>query len=172
MPDLQVTNLDIAIVGIYFVLTIGLGIWVGRGSRDTTGYFLGGRSFIWPFIGLSLFATNQSGTSMVGLAASGYSEGIAVFNYEWTGALSIILLMVFFLPFYLRAEVFTTPEFLERRYDRRSRYVFSAYLVVTIAFLAISAALYAGGLALQTLFPSLPLWLAIAAIGILAGLVL
>lgn len=170
MPELEVTSIDLVVVGIYFVLTIGLGIWVGRGASDTSGYFLGGRNFVWPFIGLSLFATNQSGTSLVGLAASGYSSGIAVFNYEWTGALSIVILMVFFLPFYLRTGLYTTPEYLEKRYDRRARYIFSAYLVITIAFLAISAALYAGGLALQTLFPGLPLWITIAIIGALAGL--
>ena len=61
MPEFQITALDIIIVVAYIAGTIGIGIWFSRGKEDTEGYFLGGRNFIWPLVGLSLFATNQSG---------------------------------------------------------------------------------------------------------------
>lgn len=169
MPEFQVTGIDIFIVVAYIVITIGIGIWFSRGKEDTEGYFLGGRNFLWPLVGLSLFATNQSGTSFIGLSSSGYANGIAVFNYEWTGALILVFFVVFFLPFYLRSRVYTMPEFLERRFDRRSRYAHSAYTVLAETFIGLSASLYAGGITLNLLYPDLPLWVSIAGLGVIAG---
>lgn len=169
MPQFQVTWIDITIVVAYIVITIAIGIWFARGKNDTEGYFLGGRNFLWPLVGLSLFATNQSGTSFIGLSSSGYANGIAVFNYEWVGAVVLVFFVVFFLPFYLRSRVYTMPEFLGRRFDNRSRYAHSAYTVLAETFIGLSASLYAGGLALNLLYPDIPLWISIAALGIIAG---
>lgn len=169
MPEFQVTWIDVAIVVAYIVITIGIGVWFARGKNDTESYFLGGRNFLWPLVGLSLFATNQSGSSFIGLSSSGYANGIAVFNYEWTGAVILVFFVVFFLPFYLRSRVYTMPEFLGRRFDNRSRYAHSAYTVLAETFIGLSVSLYAGGLALNLLFPSIPLWVTIAALGVIAG---
>ena len=169
MPESQVTTIDVLIAIAYIVITIGIGIWYSRGKEDTEGYFLGGRSFAWPLVGLSLFATNQSGTSFIGLSSSGYANGIAVFNYEWTGALILVFFVVFFLPFYLRSKVYTMPEFLGRRFDIRSRYAHSAYTVLAETFIGLSASLYAGGLALNQLSPELPLWVCVVGLGVVAG---
>ena len=169
MPEFQVTWIDVTIVVAYIVVTIAIGIWFARGKNDTEGYFLGGRNFLWPLVGLSLFATNQSGSSFIGLSSSGYANGIAVFNYEWTGAVILVFFVVFFLPFYLRSRVYTMPEFLGRRFDNRSRYAHSAYTVLAETFVGLSVSLYAGGLALNLLYPDIPLWVSIAALGIIAG---
>ncbi len=169
MPAYQITWIDIAIVVAYIVATIGLGIWFSRGNEDTEGYFLGGRNFLWPLVGLSLFATNQSGTSFIGLSSSGYANGIAVFNYEWTGAMILVFFVVFFLPFYLRSRVYTMPEFLGNRFDSRSRYAHSAYTVLAETFIGLSASLYAGGITINLLYPNVPLWVSIAALGIIAA---
>ncbi len=120
-------------------------------------------------MGLSLFATNQSGTSFIGLSSSGYTDGIAVFNYEWTGAVILVFFVVFLLPFYIRSRVYTMPEFLERRFDRRSRYAHSAYTVVAETFIGLSASLYAGGITINLLYPDIPLWVSIAILGLIAG---
>ncbi|MGF1470920.1 MAG: sodium:solute symporter [Rubrobacteraceae bacterium] len=171
MPDFQITFIDIFIVIAYLAITIAIGIWLGSKGNDTAeGYFLGGRNFIWPLVGLSLFASNQSGASIVGLSGAGYDTGIAQgYNYEWTGAIALMFFLVFFLPFYLRSGVYTTPEYLERRYDRRSRYVFSVFLIFANVFIDLAAALYAGSLVIQVLYPSVQLWQAIAVLAIVAG---
>ena len=171
MPDFQITALDISIIVAYLVITIGIGIWLGTKGNDTAeGYFLGGRNFIWPLIGLSLFASNQSGASIVGLSGAGYDTGIAQgYNYEWTGALALIFFLVFFLPFYLRSGVYTTPEYLERRYDRKSRYVFSVFLIFANVFIDMAAALYAGAVVVQALYPGVPLWVSIVVLALVAG---
>jgi len=170
VPEFQITFVDIIIVVAYIALTIGVGLWFSRGREGTTeGYFLGGRNFLWPLVGLSLFATNQSGTSFIGLSSSGYANGITVFNYEWTGAVILVFFVVFFLPFYLRSRVYTMPEFLERRSNRRSRYIHSTYTVLAETFIGLSASLYAGGITINLLYPEIPLWVSIAALGVLAA---
>jgi SSS family solute:Na+ symporter len=106
----------------------------------------------------------------VGLSGAGYDTGIAQgFNYEWTGAVALIFFLVFFLPFYLRSGVYTVPEFLERRFSGGSRYVFSAFLIFANVFIDMAAALYAGSLAIQTLYPGVPLWTLIAGLALVAG---
>lgn len=169
VPDFQITAVDYIVVVAYIAITVAIGIFVSRGKNDTEGYFLGGRNFIWPLVGLSLFATNQSGTSFIGLSSSGYAQGIAVFNYEWIGALVLVFFVIFFLPFYLRSRVYTMPEFLEKRFDRKSRYGLSVYTVLAETFISMSASLYAGGLVLTLLFPQVPLWVAVVGLGVLSA---
>lgn len=169
--EFQVTGLDIGVVVLYLVVTIAIGVWVGRKEEENAeGYFLGGRKFIWPLIGLSIFASNQSGASMIGLSGAGYDTGVAQpFNYEWTGAIALIFFLVFFLPFYLKSGIYTVPEFLEKRFSRNSRYVFSAFLIFANVFIDMAAALYAGGLVVQLLYPDVPLWVSIAVLAVLGG---
>ena len=170
MPEFDITWIDYTVVALYLVFTIGLGIWFARGKRDTEDYFLGGRSFTWPLVGLSFLATNHSGASYVGLSSAGYANGIAVFNYEWMAGMLLIFALFFFLPFYYRrARVFTTPEFLERRFDRRSRVAFATYIVLSSVFIGIAVALYAGAIAVTLLFPGVPLWVAVVGLAVFAG---
>lgn len=170
MPDFQITWIDYTIVGLYLIIVLAVGIWFSKGNEDAEGYFLAGRNFTWPLVGFSLLATNHSGASYIGLSSAGYANGIAVFNYEMVGALFLIFSLFFFLPFYYRrAQVFTTPEFLESRFDRRSRLAFSAYVVLSSVFIGIAVALYAGGIAIGVIFPEIPLWAAIAGLALVAG---
>ena len=115
---------------LYVVFIVGLGFYFARRTKTTDDYFLAGRSLTWWLIGFSLFASNVSSSTLVGLSSSAFSSGISVYNYEWMAALVLIVFLVFFLPFYLKTRVFTMPEFLERRFDQRSRYYFSALLVL------------------------------------------
>ena len=171
MQDFEITTLDLAVVGIYLVLSRAIPLWVTRGKQgDTDGFFLGGRNFTWPLIGFSLFATNMSGASFVGMAGAGYTNGIAVFSYEWMAAIILVVFIFFLLPFYLRSGVFTMPEFLERRYDSRLRYAFAGMLIFLSIFLDCAGALYAGGLVVQLLFPTIPLWWGVLGLALLAGI--
>ena len=118
--------LDVAIVVVYAAIVVGKGIFLARGRDDSPeGYFLAGRNLIWPLVGISLFASNISSTTLVGLAGDAYSTGISVFNYEWMAALVLAFYAIFMLPAVLRSRAFTMPEFLERRYDGRVRTGFS-----------------------------------------------
>ncbi len=170
MPDFDVGVIDLVIVIVYILATRVIGFVVGRGKDSSEDYFLGGRSFVWPVVGLSLLATNQSGASFVGLAGSGYNNGIAVYNFEWLAAIALIFFVIFILPFYLRSEVFTMPEFLDRRYGSNSRIAFSAFSLFTAMFIDLSVALYGGGVILQALWPEVPLWVSIFALAVLAGI--
>ena len=111
----------------------------------------------------------MSGSSFVGLAGAGYNSGISVYSYEWMAAIILIIFIFFILPFYLRSRVFTMPEFLEKRYDVRSRLAFSGFNLFANMFIDMAAALYAGGIVIQTLYPSIPLWVDILALSVLAG---
>ena len=171
MADFQVSPIDIGVLVVYLALSRIIPLWLNRGQKgDTDGFFLGGRNFVWPLIGFSLFATNMSGASFVGLAGAGYSQGISVYSYEWMAAVILVIFIFFILPFYLRSGVFTMPEFLERRFDRRSRFAFSGLLLFFSMFVDCAAALYAGGLVTQTLFPAVPIWMGILVLALLAGI--
>ena len=87
----DITGIDIGILVVYLVLSRIIPLILNpKTSDDSEGYFLGSRNFIWPLIGFSLFASNMSGSHFVGLAAAGYNQGIAVFNYEW---MAIVVLL-------------------------------------------------------------------------------
>lgn len=170
MPEFELANIDLIIVGLYVAMILGIGFWVGRKQQDSEGYFLAGRGTIWPLVGLSLVSANLSGTSYIGLAGAGYHDGIAVWNYEWMATLVLVFFVLFILPFYLRSRVNTMPEFLARRYDHRSRYAFSLFSIFTALFIDSAGALFAGGITLQLLFPDVPLGILIAAMALLGGL--
>lgn len=169
MPQFELAAPDLLMVLVYVVFIVGLGFYFARQTETADDYFLAGRSLTWWLIGFSLFASNVSSSTLVGLSSSAFSSGISVYNYEWMAALILIVFLVFFLPFYLKTRVFTMPEFLERRFDHRSRYYFSAQLVLMNIVIDTAAALYAGALVVQLLYPNIPLWLSVTVLGILAG---
>ncbi len=170
MPEFELFPIDIVMVAVYVVVIVGIGFYVSQHQESTDDYFLAGRSLTWSIIGFSLFASNMSTSSLVGMAGDAYAYGIAVYNYEWMAALVLIIFAVFFLPFYLRAEVFTMPEFLERRYDARSRYYFSAVTVLGNIIIDTAGALYAGALIIQIIYPEFPMWQSVVILAVLSGL--
>ncbi len=169
MPTFELTPLDLFMVVAYVIFIVAVGIYVSKRTETTTDYFLAGRTLTWWLIGFSLFASNVSSSTMVGLSSSAFSSGISVYNYEWMAAFVLIFFIVFFLPFYLKTQVFTMPEFLERRFDERSRYYYSALLVFMNIVIDTAAALYAGALVVQIIYPNIPLWQAVTVLGVLAG---
>ena len=142
-------------MAVYLAAIVGWGFW--HGSRSSTeGYFLGGRGMPWVIVGLSMFSTLVSSSALVGWAGDAYSTGISVFNYGLSGAvIPIVFFLVFFLPFYLRNKIYTLPEFLEGRFDVRSRTYLSVLTVVGYTFADLSVTLYAGALMLHLVFPGI-----------------
>jgi SSS family solute:Na+ symporter len=109
----------------------------------------------WPIVGISLFAANISSSTLVGLAGDAFKTDAHVYNYEWFAVIVLIFFSIFFLPFYLRSKVYTMPEFLERRYDSRSRYYFSFITIVGNVLIDTAAGLYVGNIVLKLIFPDL-----------------
>ena len=143
------TSLDYAIVIVYFAIVFGIGIYFFGRARTSRGYFLADKNVGWIAIGASLFATNISSEHFIGLAGSGASSGLAVGHFEWLAVFMCMTLAWVFVPFYLRSNVYTMPEFLERRYGPACRWYLTTVSVVAYIFTKISVSLYAGALVLR-----------------------
>jgi len=144
---------DIIIVIVFLVTILGIGVFVATRGKMTSGnYFLAGRSLSWPLIGASLFAANISTIHLVGLAASGYSDGLIWGNFEWGAPFILILLGLIFAPFYFKTKISTLPEFLERRYSGASRTFLAVMGLFTALMVHIGLSLYAGAVVLEQFF--------------------
>ena len=163
------SHIDLAVVLLYLVAVVAFGLWAGRGERNATDYFLAGRALPWYLIGFSYFASNMSGASFVGLMGAAYSHGMVVFNYEWTATFVLIIFALFMLPVFLRTRLFTVPAYLEARFDRRLRWAYAAFTIVTLIFIDMAGALYAGAIVISTAWPQVELWQTCAALALLAG---
>jgi solute:Na+ symporter, SSS family len=154
MKELSLGWIDGGIIVLYFVLIVVYGLYHSK-RKSSEEYFLAGRDMTWPIVGISLFAANISSSTLVGLAGDAFVTNTHVYNYEWFAVIVLIFFAIFFLPFYLRSKVYTMPEFLERRYDQRSRYYFSFITIVGNVIIDTAAGLYVGNIVLKLVFPEL-----------------
>ncbi|UII20691.1 sodium:solute symporter [Fulvivirga ligni] len=152
MGTINLSGIDLTIVVLYIVFIIWWALRHGK-SKDSDAYFLAGRNLTWPVVGLSLFAASVSSSTLMGHSGEGFISGIAVYNYNWISVLVMVFFAVFFLPFYIRSGIFTMPEFLEKRFDGRSRTYFSFITIIGNVFLDASATLYTGALIIKMIFP-------------------
>jgi SSS family solute:Na+ symporter len=151
--------LDILVVLLYLSAIVALGCWAGlRGQAEANSaerakeYFLAGNHLKWPVIGLALFATNISTVQLVGLAEAGYTSGFLMGNFELLAGFTLIILAVFFAPFYIRSRVTTLPDFLEKRYARPARDIVAVLSVFSAIFIHIGFSLYTGAVVLNGIF--------------------
>ncbi len=154
MKDFALDPIDIGIMIVYVVGMVWYGLRHAK-QQSSEDYFLAGRSMTWPIVGISLFAANIGSNTLIGLASEAYNANMAVYNYEWMAAVVLVFFAIFFLPFYLSSRVYTMPEFLERRYDSRSRFYFSFITIVGNVIIDTASGLYAGNLILKIIFPEL-----------------
>lgn len=153
------TGIDWLVIALYFGILLGVASWVVRRNKDTTtDYFLAGRNLGWWVIGASIFASNIGSEHIVGLAGSGAKDGVAMAHYELHAWCLLVLAWVF-VPFYMRSLVFTMPEFLERRFCVKSRYVLSIVSLITFIVSKIAVGIFAGGVVFATLLPELKIQL-------------
>jgi SSS family solute:Na+ symporter len=145
-------TLDWILIGVYFLVIVGIVYWSSRKIGSTEDYFLAGRNIGWFVVGTSLFASNIGSEHIVGLAGNGASSGLAMAHWELHAWIMILLAWVF-VPFYYKAGVFTMPEFLERRYDGRVRWVLSIVSLLAYVLTKVSVTVYAGALVFQALLP-------------------
>jgi len=148
----MLTTIDWVVIGCYFLVLVGIVWWSSKKQKTTEDYFLAGRDIAWFAVGASLFASNIGSEHIVGLAGGGANNGMAQAHWELHAWIMIMLAWVF-VPFYYRANVFTMPEFLEKRFDSRSRWVLSIVSLVAYVFTKVSVTVYAGALVFRTLLP-------------------
>ncbi len=144
--------LDWSLIGVYFLLIVAIVYRSSRKVTDTADYFLAGRHAGWFVVGASLFASNIGSEHIVGLAGNGASSGMAMAHWELHAWVMILLGWVF-VPFYYKAKVFTMPEFLEKRFDARVRWILSVVSLIAYIFTKVSVTVYAGALVFKTLLP-------------------
>src|SRR6266403_2797148 len=151
----RLTPLDWAVIAMYFSILLCVAWWVVRRGKDSAAdYFLAGRNLSWWIIGASIFASNIGSEHVVGLAGAGATSGVAMAHYELHAWCLLVLAWVF-VPFYMRSMVFTMPEFLERRFSEKSRYVLSIVSLITFVISKIAVGIFAGGVVFAALFPTM-----------------
>jgi len=151
--DLAIPVLDLVIIVVYLLGILTIGIFSVRKMKlSSQDYFLAGRSLRWGMVGAALFASNISTIHLVGLAASGYSEGLVWGNFEWMATVTLILLGLVFAPFYFKSRISTLPEFLERRYSPASRILLAFMAIIGALFIHIGMSLYAGAAVFKQFF--------------------
>ncbi len=146
--------LDWAVIGLYFFVIGFVAWWYGRNQKDTDDYFLAGRNAGWIVIGASIFTSNIGSEHIVGLAGQGASTGMAMAHWE-LHAWVLIMLAGLFVPFYYKSGVQTIPEFLEKRFSARTRWMLSLVSLVAYVFTKVSVTVYAGAIVFKALLPEI-----------------
>ncbi len=149
--------LDWTVIALYFAILLGMAWWVILKSKNTADdYFLAGRHLGWFIVGASIFASNIGSEHLVGLAGAGATSGVALAHYE-LHAWCVLVLGWVFVPFYARSKVFTTPEFLEKRFSPNSRWLLSLISLFAYILTKIAVGIFAGGIVFGTLLPEVSL---------------
>jgi len=147
--------LDYVIFAIYAIVILGIGLWVSRNkkgeTKSTEDYFLASKSLPWWAIGASLIAANISAEQFIGMSGSGFAGGLAIATYEWMAALTLIVVGKFFLPIFIKKEIYTIPEFVEQRFSSQLKTILAVFWIGLYVFVNLASVLYLGGLALQTI---------------------
>ncbi len=147
--------LDWIIVGIYCVGIISLATYISRKKsgteRSAEDYFLAGRSLPWWAIGASLIAANISAEQIIGMSGQGFIVGMAIAVWELTAAIALIVMAKFFLPLFLEKKIYTMPQFLEQRFDKRVSLVLSFFWLIVYIFINLTSVLWLGSLAINAL---------------------
>lgn len=151
--NLSISAVDAIIIAAYLAAIMVVGIWAGyRKNTSSDQFFLAGRSLKWPIIGTGLFCANISTIHLVGLASSGYKDGLVIGNFEWMAAFCLILLGIVFAPFYFRSRIATLPEYVEKRYSTGVRTFLAMIFVMSALLVHIGISLYAGAKVMEQFF--------------------
>ena len=148
-------TLDWIIVGFYCVGIVSLATYVSRAKsgeeRSAEDYFLAGRTLPWWAIGASLIAANISAEQIIGMSGQGFVVGMAIAVWELTAAIALIIMAKYFLPLFLEKKIYTMPQFLEQRFDKRVSLVLSFFWLIVYIFINLTSVLWLGSLAINAL---------------------
>ncbi len=132
---------------------MAVSLYAGRREQTSEDYFLGGRKLTWYLVGFSLIASNISTEHFVGMAGSAFGRvGLAIASYEWMAAVTLVIVAWWLLPIFLKAGIYTMPEFLEYRYDVATRTIMATYIMAAYIIVLLATVLYSGAVALNAIF--------------------
>lgn len=152
--ELSLTIIDWIVLTIVMGGSLSFGLymaWRNKAGQNSTNFFLGGRAIKWPVIGASLFATNIGAEHLVGLSGDAYRYGLSAGSVELTCAITLGFGCAILFPYYMKNKIYTIPEFLELRYDRRARTFFSGLMLVISIMTKLAFTLFAGALVLNSI---------------------
>ena len=168
----SLSYIDIAVVLVYAVSIFTLAQWVSREKpghvKDSKDYFLASKALPWWAIGTSLIAANISAEQIIGMSGSGYVIGLGIASYEWMSALTLLIVGKFFLPIFLRNQIYTMPEFLQRRYGHSVRLVMAVFWLALYVLVNLTAILWLGATAIHTV-TGVDIEFALVGLGLFAG---
>lgn len=144
---------DVATFVAFIAAVVGISLYASRREKTEEDYFLAGRRLTWGLIGFSLIASNISTEHFVGMAGRAFTKvGLAIASYEWMAAVTLVIVALWLLPKFLRAGIYTMPEFLEYRYDRAARTIMAIYLMTLYVVALLATVLYSGAQGLNGVF--------------------
>ncbi|MFZ9034149.1 MAG: sodium:solute symporter family transporter, partial [Anaerohalosphaeraceae bacterium] len=150
---MELSAFDVIVFVGFFAVVIGVSLFKSRKESSSEDYFLAGRGLTWWLIGISIVAANISTEQFVGMAGQGAgSVGLAVSNWQLCGSVGIVVIAFTLLPLFLKAGIYTMPEYLEYRYNSMARGLMALITVVIYVVVLLTAVLYSGGLTLRTIF--------------------
>ena len=146
------THLDYIIFATYVLIIVFFGLWFSRTKKgeekSSNDYFLASRSLTWWVIGGSLIASNISAEQFIGMSGSGYAIGLAIAAYEWIAAVALIIVGKYFLPIFLNKKIYTMPQFLTMRFDKRVSTSLAVFFLLLYVFVNLTSVSYLGALAI------------------------
>ncbi|MBN2314756.1 MAG: sodium/solute symporter [Sedimentisphaerales bacterium] len=163
--------LDIAVFFGFIAAVIAIGLLKSRHEKTSEDYFLAGRGLKWWLIGFSLIAANISSEQLVGMSGNAASHvGLAIASYEWMAAVTLVVVAFAFLPYFLRAGIYTMPEFLEVRYNGTARTIM-AVATLFIYMILLGSVTYAGALTINTMAGKMGYDVSVANAALVIGLI-
>ncbi|WP_185976783.1 sodium/sugar symporter [Catenovulum sediminis] len=151
---MKLEQLDFTVFIAYVVGLLCIALWISKndhkGERNTEDYFLASKSLPWWAIGASLIAANISAEQIIGMSGSGFAIGLAIASYEWMAAITLILVGKYLIPIFLKNEIYTMPQYLEKRFDGRVKTILALFWLAVFVFVNLTSVLWLGGLAIHT----------------------
>ncbi|MGD0755257.1 MAG: sodium/solute symporter [Bacteroidales bacterium] len=152
--SLSLTFLDWLVFSTVIIGSLSFGMYMAfrkKAGQNSSNFFLGGRSIKWPIVGASIFATNIGAEHLVGLSGDSYRYGLCAGTVELTTAITLGFACAILYPYYMKNKIYTIPEFLELRYNRRARTLFSGLMMIISIMTKLAFTLFAGALVLNSI---------------------
>lgn len=150
---MNLATIDIVVIVVYAIGIFSLAQYVAREkaghAKDTSDYFLASKNLPWWAIGASLIAANISAEQIVGMSGSGYALGLAIASYEWMAALTLLIVGKYFLPIFLKNQIYTMPQFLEQRYGKVLPVIMAVFWLALYVFVNLTSIIWLGSIAVN-----------------------
>ncbi|MCE5250641.1 sodium/solute symporter [bacterium] len=167
---MSINVIDISVILVYFAALMAIGFLKGRGKRVNSGeYFISKGTLPWWVIAMAFVATGMNTEQLIGQNGMGYTIGLTMVNWYIIVFFVYSMLVLVFLPVYLRNGIVTMPEFLGKRFDERSRNVFTVLLLVSYVLLNLAVVFYGGAKLLEVVM-GLNIWWGVFILGAVAGI--